>query len=285
MCGIAGYFWLDESAAPLPGELNKMNEKLHHRGPDAGNIFAEHKVGLAHRRLSIIDLSAHANQPFITADKRFVTIYNGEVYNYRELSGRLRVKPHTHSDTEIIAELYAAEGHNMCPELDGMFALAIYDKEKERLFLTRDFAGIKPLYYFFDGKLFAFASEIKALKEISYIRTRLEPDMNAISSFLNLGYVPKPRSAYKQIKKFPSGAYLYIDENTQSPDFVKFKIEEELFHEKITINFTQAKNKLKELLETSVSNRLIADVPVGSFLSGGVDSGIITAMAGRFPKA
>ena len=171
MCGIAGYYSYKKVFSEV--ELNAMTMSIAHRGPDAAGFYSDEVVGLGHRRLSIIDLSENANQPMHSANDRYVIIYNGEVYNFREIAAELRknykISFKTSSDTEVILEAFVNYGSDFVKKLNGMFAIAIYDKQKQELFLYRDRIGIKPLYYFWDGENFAFASELKALKQASFI--------------------------------------------------------------------------------------------------------------------
>src|SRR3954469_17984284 len=201
MCGIAGFYSFNNVFTKA--ELTAMTDTLAHRGPDASGYYSDNVVGLGHRRLSIIDLSTSANQPMYDSDERYVIVYNGEVYNYREIAIELKLNYKTDfktsSDTEVILEAYARYGPNFIQKLNGMFAMAIYDREKKELFVCRDRIGIKPFYYFWDGENFAFASELKALTALSFIPLKL--DLNAVYHFLHVGFIPAPQSIYKSIKK------------------------------------------------------------------------------------
>ena len=171
MCGISGYYTLNKAFSEV--DLHAMTNAIEHRGPDAFGYYSDETIGLGHRRLSIIDLSENANQPMFSSDKRYVMVYNGEVYNYREIAAELRQKFkldfRTSSDSEVVLEAYAKYGPDFVQKLNGMFAFAIYDKEKKELFVCRDRVGIKPLYYFWDGQNFAFASELKSLSQVPSI--------------------------------------------------------------------------------------------------------------------
>src|ERR1035437_6674125 len=194
MCGIAGFY--SPKKVFSNEDLKNMTEALVHRGPDAEGYFSDEVVGLGHRRLSILDLSSRANQPMYSHDGRYVIIYNGEVYNFQEIAANLKFSVplqqksnfNTSSDTEVILEAFAQQGVDFVQHLNGMFAIAIYDKEKKDLYLFRDRVGIKPLYYFFDGENFAFASEIKALMHLKFIPREI--DKTAVRDFLHLGYIP-----------------------------------------------------------------------------------------------
>ena len=273
MCGITGYI----SEQIKKQELVEAVNSLKHRGPDNQSVWTAGNVGLGHARLSILDLSAGANQPMISHDGRFIVVYNGEVYNYRELAKKHQITTKTNSDTEVILELFAKLGPDFVNELNGMFAIAIFDKHNQRLFLFRDRIGIKPLYYFFDGENFAFASEIKALLKYNVVREGLKINKSTIASFLHLGYIPEPHTFFESIYKFPSGSSGVFEGN-------KFEIKpyweiENKISETAVSDFTSAKKQLNDLLVSSVKMRLISDVPIGTFLSGGIDSSLVTAVA------
>jgi asparagine synthase (glutamine-hydrolysing) len=213
MCGIAGYYSFNNAFSE--DELKNMTDAIASRGPDAFGYFSDDVVGFGHRRLSVIDLSENANQPMFSNNKRYVMVYNGEVYNYREIAAELRQKHQsefkTSSDSEVILEAFVQYGHDFVNKLNGMFAIAIYDRDKRELFLFRDRIGIKPLHYFWDGQNFAFASEIKALTKASFIP--LKVDQNAVYQFLHTGFVPAPLSIYQSIKKLTSGTWIKVTQN------------------------------------------------------------------------
>lgn len=277
MCGISGFYSFNDVFSKQ--ELHAMTDALAHRGPDAHGYFMDDTAGLGHRRLSIIDLSNTANQPMYSANGRYVMVYNGEVYNYREIASELKLNYKTDfktsSDSEVILEAYAQYGPVFLQKLNGMFALAIYDKEKKELFVCRDRIGIKPLYYFWDGANFAFASELNALCKLSYIP--LELNRNAVYKFLHLGFVPAPQSIYKSIKKLHSATWLKISKNTL--DSHKYWDIHTQVHERVITREKEAIVKLSDLLMSSVQYQIKSDVPFGVFLSGGIDSSLITAYA------
>lgn len=277
MCGISGFYSPEKKFSEA--ELHLMTDAIASRGPDAFGYFTDDTVGLGHRRLSIIDLSAKANQPMTSADGRFVIVYNGEVYNFREIAAELRQNFksdfRTSSDTEIILEAYIHYGENFVKKLNGMFAFAIYDKHKKELFLCRDRIGIKPLYYFWDGENFAFASELKALKKLKFIP--LEINNNAIYHFLHLGFIPSPQSIYKSIKKLEAGHWLKV--NYRKKENQEFWTVNESVTDHIITSEKQAIVKLSDLLMSSVQYQIKSDVPFGVFLSGGIDSSLVTANA------
>ena len=273
MCGISGFI----SKNFLKTDLVKMTDALSHRGPDAsGYFYNPHKgMALGHRRLSILDLSDTANQPMTSHCGRYVMVFNGEVYNFKEIANKLKKRNwKTSSDSEVILEAFVAWGTNFVHHLNGMFAIAIYDKKEDKLFLFRDRMGIKPLYYFFNEKDFIFSSELKA---ICAIKNNLEINHNSIYTYLHLGYVPGNQTIYQETFKLKQGSYLTYHEGEISNEpywNVGNKIKKE-----VNQNFIKSKQELKLLLQQSIEKRLISDVPIGTFLSGGIDSSIVTAVA------
>lgn len=278
MCGIAGY-WHTENPHPH-SLLEKMGGLLSHRGPDASGIYVDEQTGLGlmHRRLSIIDLSEQANQPFHSACGRYVIIFNGEVYNYKQLHQTYipYFKPRTHADTEIVLQLFIEMGDDFVQYLNGMFAFCIYDTLHKRGWLYRDRLGVKPLYYMAKDGMFAFASELKALENLPI---RLSLNKQALAQFLHLGYIPQPHTAWQEIKKFPSGHKLEFTtiSSTITPWWEMHKkfIFDPIKDEKV------ATQQLTTLVQDAVSLRLISDVPYGTFLSGGIDSSLVTAVASK----
>lgn len=277
MCGIAGFYSFNQVFTRT--ELDTMTTTLAHRGPDASGFYSDDVCSLGHRRLSILDLSENANQPMHSSDNRYVMVYNGEVYNYPEIANELRLHHKTvfktSSDSEVILEAYAQYGTEFLKKLNGMFAIAIYDKVKKELFVCRDRMGIKPLYYFWDGENFAFASELKALTKLSFIP--LELNRNAVYHFLHLGFIPSPQSIYKSIKKLNSATWVKISKgHLESREF--WSINKNI-SDKIITKEKEAIVKLSDLLMSSVQYQIKSDVPFGVFLSGGIDSSLITANA------
>lgn len=271
MCGIVG-----GNLYKSREEINDVLRHLEHRGPDASGIFlsSQSTFWLGHSRLSIVDLSEQANQPFESLNQSYICAYNGELYNHKELAAAQGLKLRTTSDTEVVVELFSSLGPKAVNRFNGMFALAIYDLQKEELHLFRDRIGIKPLYFFNEGDSFAFASELPALKSLV---GNLEVNREALSLFLHRGYIPEPLTFYKNIFKFPAGAHgvvkngkLNIERYWRAEDYIK---ESTLSSEKVVLD------QIEELLRDSIKLRLMSDVPYGSFLSGGADSGLITAMA------
>ena len=254
-----------------------MNKSLTHRGPDSSGIHEQDNIGLGHVRLKIIDLSAEANQPFHSKDQRFTLVYNGEVYNFEELRATYQLDCRTHSDTEVILELFQKEGNKTFSLLNGMFALAIYDHQQQVLTMARDRMGEKPLYYFQKENQIAFSSELNSLKSISEIKAQLTINPDAIRNFLHLGYIPHPLSIYQEIQKFPAGHYGEIKDGTLKT-FPFWNLSEEI-KAVVESNQSRALATLDGLINDSVNLRLKSDVPFGTFLSGGIDSSLVTAIA------
>lgn len=287
MCGISGIF----SPTPVDQRLiESMVKALAHRGPDAQGTFiyrGDLGVALGHNRLSIIDLSAEANQPFTTTDGRYVIVFNGEVYNFqtlrKELSDVHGSKFRTSSDTEVVLEAFVVWGPAMASRLEGMFALAIFDQLERRLFLFRDRLGKKPLYYFQRDNLFAFASEIKSLLALPAIRQNRKINRSVISAFLHLGYIPEPHTIYQEVYKFPAGCHGELGSELMLKTTPYWSIQDKLNMPRVT-NETDARKHVGLLLDQAVQKRLISDVPIGAFLSGGVDSSLVTALATKHVK-
>ena len=285
MCGIAGYVSLNNSIGPE--QLKKGTNLLQHRGPDAeGFYFSEdEKVGLGHRRLSILDLSTSANQPMFSRDKKHVIVFNGEIYNFKELKQKLcdkGVNLVTTSDTEVILELFTEKGVACFKDFNGMFSLAIYNIETKVLTLCRDHTGIKPLFIYYDDASFIFASELKSIQSIK--AHQLKTNKEAIPYFLHLGFIPHPLTIYENVEKFPAAHYLQLNTSSQnfksiSLDITAFWSLESAIEKKVLNNEAKAKKELTGLLFNSVEQQLISDVPLGTFLSGGVDSSLVTAIA------
>ena len=279
MCGITGFIGNNNFISKE--ELIGMTDAISRRGPDAAGYFYQNSIALGHRRLSIIDLSDSANQPMESSCGKFVMVYNGEVYNFKEIAleiiaAKPDVKFKTSSDSEVILEAYVLWGARFVSRLNGMFAIAIYEKETNKLFICRDRLGIKPIYYFFNQGNFIFSSE---LKSISTYKSKLQLTVNkiAINEFLHLGYVPCPNTIYNEVKKFPTGNYAMV-ENGKLEFFTYWDLKQKIKKD-ILYDEGEAKQKLKELLISSVKYRMISDVPFGTFLSGGIDSSLVTSIA------
>lgn len=288
MCGFSGILVFEGGLNPkLPGEALKS---IAHRGPDYQETYITDKIGLAHSRLSIIDLSKEANQPFWSDDKRYVIVYNGEIYNYQNIREELKLKGldfRTESDTEVLLKLWIEEREAGLQKLNGFFAFAIYDLKEESLFLARDRFGIKPLYYYHDDKQFLFSSEMSGLMVYDFPK---KTDITSLYSYLQLNYLPGEKGILEGVKKIRPGYYLKHDRKfsetekwynagRQASDGVRQYIGSQK-----TRNLEQETSTLRDLLEDSVRLRLISDVPLGGFLSGGLDSSIISALACRQTK-
>jgi asparagine synthase (glutamine-hydrolysing) len=272
MCGFTGFVGNGNES-----DLRKMLITLKHRGPDAQDIYYQGGIGLGHARLSILDLSAAANQPFFNEDRSVAIIFNGEIYNYKQLTLELqqlhRFKFHTHSDTEVLLYLYEAFGEEAFNKLNGMFACAIYDFKKKSLVLAKDRMGKKPLYYgLFNGTLI-FSSEVKAILQHPFAQKEINID--AVNEYLTFEYIPTPNSIFRNIYKLEPGSYLIFQDQKilKKEPFWKIQFTDS------KISFNDAKYQLGELLNNAVHSRLISDVPLGVFLSGGLDSSTIAYYA------
>jgi asparagine synthase (glutamine-hydrolysing) len=276
MCGIAGYFNLSLAATERVPLLNRMCQAMIHRGPDDDGYYADEWAGLGICRLSIIDL-ATGHQPISTEDRKKQIIFNGEIFNYRELRAQLQQQGYrftTGSDTEAILHQYEKDGEACVQHFNGMFAFAIWDAEKRRLFLARDRVGVKPFYYFWDGKHLIFASEIKSILASGYVQRKL--NRQALWDYLTFRYVPQPETIWQNVHKLLPGHTLTISFDRPEPNVARYwdipygdspvrREAEELDHE------------FAELFIDAVRLRLIADVPVGILLSGGLDSSAVAA--------
>jgi len=284
MCGIAGKVILT-SGRVEEDDITKMTSKIVHRGPDDSGVFISDnkKVGLGTRRLAIIDLSSKGHQPMFYQSARYVITTNGEIYNFRserEKLKRLGYRFHSDCDTEVILALYDHYGEKCLNYLRGMFAFCIYDTHKKTLFLARDRIGKKPLKYFFDGNTFIFSSEVKAI--LTQKEVKKTPDFVAIAKYLSYGYIPSPYSGFSGIKKLPPGHFIKINLNKKSFDLKRYW--EPVFRNKLQLSERQWTEKILKTLIEAVSLRMIADVPLGAFLSGGVDSSAIVAIMAQLSK-
>jgi len=277
MCGIVGIFDTRGSREIDPELLKRMNETQHHRGPDEGDIYTEAGVGFGHRRLSIIDLST-GQQPLFNEDRSVVIVFNGEIYNYRELMAELLELGHTfrtRSDTEVIVHAWEQWGESCVERFRGMFAFALWDRNQKTLFMARDRLGIKPFYYALlpDG-MFIFSSELKALRAIPGLPRAIDP--RAVEDYFAYGYVPEPKTIYQGALKLSPGYTLTLkvgDSPAQPKQYwdVPFKPH-------VAMTSKDAEGELITRLREAVNIRLVSEVPLGAFLSGGVDSSAIVAM-------
>ena len=277
MCGIAGA--TRSMLGDNPGRvLNQMNEVMVHRGPDAGDVFYDNNIGLCHRRLSIIDLSDDGKQPMKNDDGRYVIVFNGEIYNFLELREELKeagIKFRTSTDTEVLLYTYIEYGIDCLQKIRGMYAFTIWDKKKKELFLVRDRIGKKPLYYFYDGKNIAFASEIKSILQIPGINKKI--DTTAVIDYLKYLYIPHPKSIYENIYKLEPGHFLiYKDGEINIEQYWDID-----FSKPLSNNADDIAGQLLSIISDSVKTRLISDVPLGAFLSGGIDSSAVVALMAK----
>ena len=286
MCGIAGII----SKQPISQNTSeKMIRSLKHRGPDGEGIeiykTQKAQIMLSQRRLAIIDLSPKGKQPMEDKENTCSIVFNGEIYNYKNLRQDLEKKGSTfksHSDTEVILEGYKTYGIAIVEKLEGMFAFVLYDKRSDQVFFVRDHFGKKPLYYYIDDELVLFASEIKALLAYPKFKTRLHIDWESVEKYLLYGYIPSPHSIYQEIHKLEPATYMQFD--IKKWELVKKVCFWHLEDTKLDKNLSKKEiiEKIDSLFHDAVEKRLLAaDVPVGTFLSGGIDSSLVTAIASK----
>ena len=285
MCGIAGLVHLDRRPVPAP-VLKRMTDAIVHRGPDGEGQWREGGVGLGHRRLAIIDLTPAGQQPMVSADHRFILTYNGEIYNFRELRVELEAKGYwfrSNGDGEVLLYAFAEWGAGALDRLNGMFAFAIFDRKTKRLTLARDRYGIKPLYYFHQGPVFGFASEQKAL--LAHPEVRREVDLEGLLEYFTFQNIFTDRTLTEGIRLLPPGHVAELDCSDRGAalsmrQYWDFDFEEP---EK-PLRSEEYREELSRLFRQAVDRQLVADVELGAYLSGGMDSGSITAVAANnFP--
>jgi asparagine synthase (glutamine-hydrolysing) len=280
MCGIAGF--VDFRSSSSEEMLKKMTGALAHRGPDGEGFYREQtphsQIGLGHRRLSIIDLSAAASQP-MHFDGLHI-IFNGEIYNYRQLRNDLEKKNHrfqTHSDTEVMLHGWRQYGEKCIQQWRGMFAAAIYDEKNRELICLRDRAGVKPFYYYYHDGLFLFASELKAFHQHPRFCKKINPDV--LASYLQYGYVSSPHCIFEHAHKLPAAHILKLNCETGEIKIIPYwNVYDHYNKPKLSISLHDAMEETEKILEQSFALRMVADVPVGVFLSGGYDSSCVTAL-------
>lgn len=286
MCGIAGKTDWNNSDSGILETVRSMNKKIYHRGPDNEGLLKLDGITLGHRRLSIIDLSEKGNQPMSTADGRYVCVYNGEVYNFPEIKIELlkhKINFRSHSDTEVILYAFEIYGTECFAKFNGMFSIAIWDTINKELILARDRFGKKPLYYTFGNeKNIIFSSELTSLLEDRSIRRKISYE--ALNCYLALGYILSPMTIYEDIFKLEQATYLKISERGNKKEKKQYWDYSETFRTKNKDSESDTENKILNLLEESVKRRMISDVPVGAFLSGGVDSSSIVALMKKHHK-
>lgn len=282
MCGISGIVTTDSSERIDPLLVIRMRDTLSHRGPDDKGHYIGRGVALGHRRLSIIDLRPEGRQPMANEDNTIQIVFNGEIYNFSEHRSWLISRGHrfrSRTDTEVIIHLYEELGTECLKLLRGMFAFAIWDERRQLLFLARDRLGKKPLYYYFNGHRLLFGSEAKAILEYDGIAR--EPDSQAMDYYLSFGYIPAPFSAFKGVRKLPPAHYL---------TFERGRLEVRRYWQvhylpKLNITEQEACGQILERLTEAVKIRLISDVPLGAFLSGGIDSSAVVALMSKLSSA
>lgn len=282
MCGITGIIRFSSAGKDRLSKVKVSADTLFHRGPDGGNYFMDDVCALGHRRLSIIDTSSNGAQPMKDPSGRYVLIFNGEIFNYKQLKQQYfpdKKDWQSQSDTEVLLHLYIKLKEQCLPLLGGFFAIAIYDVQEQELFLARDRYGKKPVYYHHSpADFFAFASELKALQDYDIPR---QLDKASLQLYLQLNYIPEPFSIFKAVKKLRPGHYMKIKAGVA---------EEQAYYEldwsrtDTAISYDAACNQLVQLMDASVQGRMISDVPLGAFLSGGIDSSVVVALASRYTQ-
>ncbi|MHC1707047.1 MAG: asparagine synthase (glutamine-hydrolyzing) [Bacteroidales bacterium] len=280
MCGLSGIIALKTEGLPFLEKISASLESIIHRGPDHQSIHRGNNFAVCHARLSILDLSAAAHQPFFSRDKRAFLLHNGEIFNYRILRDELQAKGEvftSQSDTEVIEKCFLTSGVSAFEKLDGFFATVIAEPEKHCWHLARDPYGVKPLYYYSDDKIFAFSSEMQGLLALGIER---QPDWDSIFTYFQLNYIPQPWTALKNVRQVRPGHCLRVDTETSTVEEISYYPSHE--SESFKTNTYREGNELKtfeHLFGESVKKRMIADVPVGAFLSGGLDSTAVVSVA------
>lgn len=281
MCGIAGIIFKDSSRAVSPELMREMTRAMVHRGPDDEGVYTHTNVGMGHRRLSIIDLSLAGHQPMTNEDETVWVVLNGEIYNFRELRAQLEKKGHifkSHTDTEVVIHSYEEWGRECLQKFEGMFAFAVYDKKRKNIFLARDRVGIKPLYFYNDDKVCVFASEIKAILKTGFMRS--DVNHKAIDFYMSIGYVPAPETIFRGIYKLEPGNYMIVSEiNIEQGEY--WTLNSGGYG---LMSFDTARERFEELILECVGSHLVSDVPLGVFLSGGLDSSAMVAYMSRILK-
>ncbi len=274
MCGIAGIINFNNNIIE-PAVIKRMTDCISHRGPDADGYFCETKIAFGHRRLSIIDLSSAANQPFIDNSGRYIITFNGEIYNYKKVKQLLpEYNFKTNSDTEVLIAAYAKWKSNCLQYFSGMFAFAIWDKREEELFVARDRFGVKPLYYFIDDDKFLFASEVRSILASDLVKRKV--NKQALIEYFTYQSVGYPYSAIENIFQLEAGSWMTIKNKK-----IQKKKYWEVSKSSVDFDFADEKKvhqKVESLMMQSIERRLVSDVPVGAFLSGGIDSSAIVGL-------
>ena len=274
MCGISGITTNNESL------VRKMILNTSHRGPDNSGIYSDTSVTLGHCRLSIIDLSSKANQPMSNNNDSLIISYNGEIYNFLKIRADLQNKGvnfNTDSDTEVILKLYEREGLNSFKKLRGIFAFSIWDKKEDKLIISRDPLGVKPLYYFFHENKLIFSSELKAIYSVV---PNLEIDEVSLNVYFNLGYITGPNTIWKGVKKLlPGHTLIFSKGNIKINKYYSNNLETEYIEKNLI------RDQISEKIHNVVKDQLVGDVPVGLFLSGGIDSSLLLAIMSKYSES
>jgi len=279
MCGIAGIIGLD--AVSGQENIKKMTAAIRHRGPDAEGIYAENRVMLGHCRLSIIDLSNGANQPFYDESQQYVMVFNGEIYNYEDVRATIDYQWKTHSDTEVILAAYIKWGKDCLQHLNGMFAFAIWDKSKQELFMARDRIGVKPFYFYQQGPLFIFGSEIRSILSTGLVKKKI--DKQALYEYLGHMAVKTPRTMIQDVFQLNPGECAVFKEGKLSRS-IYWQMDETRQENVESLSYEETRQKTRDLFEASIRNRMVSDVKVGAFLSGGIDSSSVVAAMCKYSQ-
>jgi asparagine synthase (glutamine-hydrolysing) len=284
MCGIAGIFNIDGNPTSLT-TIKAMTNKIVHRGPDGEGFYVEENIALGHRRLAILDTSALGSQPMESKNGEWVVVFNGCIYNYLELKSQLKSKGHiffSTTDTEVISEGLAAYGVSFFERFDGMFAIAAWHKPTKTLYLSRDRFGVKPLYYWLNGKTILFASEIKAF--MAHPEFKVELNKDALNEYFTFQNLFDFQTLFKGVIMLPPANTVKVDTTNVAAIKHKSWWNYDFSHTDETMTFADAKNETERLLKNAVAKQMISDVPVGTYLSGGMDSGSLTALASKHVK-
>ncbi len=278
MCGITGICNFDNSPVPI-NILNRMTEAVKHRGPDGDGVWVNSNIGLGHRRLAILDLSQYGSQPMQSDEGNFIISYNGEVYNYQNIRIELISKGYkfrSNTDTEVVLKAYQEWGKDCLVKFNGMFAFTIYDQNAKQLFIARDRYGIKPLYYFMSDSRLIFGSEIKSILE--HPDANINLSIRALNEYFSFQNIFSDLTFFEDIKLLPAASYMVVDTHNVNRT-IHEKYWDYNFTEDLTINEEDALHETQRLFEQAVNRQLIGDVELGAFLSGGMDSGAVTAIA------
>ena len=280
MCGILGIYNLN--GAPIDkNSLVEMGNQINHRGPDGEGHFVQANLGLVHKRLAILDPTDKGQQPMHSKDRKWVIVFNGCIYNFKQLREELIQKGHTfqtETDTEVICEGLSAFGTTFLERFNGMFAIGAWNREEKKLYLSRDRYGIKPLYYWFNKDTLVFASEIKAI--IKHPNYQMDVDLDALNEYFTIQNIFSYNTLFKGVNMLPPANTVEVNHDTK---FVKHNSWWDYDFSKTdnTMSFEYAKEQTKELFEQAVTKQMVSDVPVGTYLSGGMDSGSITSVANK----